>query len=161
MEFKTQFQQTVVDFITNKLTVNNPVICVSSTGKSTALAFAALDVQSNVVVLCSGGKRQACGFIDKVRSILNKRQQTYEFKDHYDGVKLANGKTVKTFPIGQETWDVHLDDDVEYVFFDDAHLLHPMVVKRLVEKMTNKKIAISSYYFISELRGVAKVKISN
>ena len=160
MEFKTQFQQTVVDFICHKLKPGSPVICLSDAGKgkTTALAYAALDVVGSVVVWCPG-KRCADGFISIVRTILNKRRQGYDHFDDY--VKVSANKKIYTYPVGQETWDVHLEEDVECVLFDDAQHLHPMVLRRLVQKMGNKKVAITSNYLINELQGVVKVKITN
>ena len=161
MEFKTKFEHTVVDFITNELTELNPVLCIGELGcgKTTALVFAALDVEGSVVVLCPG-KRLSDHFLSVVRDILNKRGHRYCYVDD-DSIKINENKTIYAYPVGQETWDVHIDDDVKYLFFDDANHLHPMVVRRLVSKMDNKKIALTSRQIISELQGVVKVKITN
>ena len=160
MEFKTKFQQLVVDFICHKLKPGSPVICLAEggKGKTMALAYAALGVSGSVVVLCPG-KRCAVGFLSTIRTILNKRRQGYDHFDDY--VKVNDTKKIYAYPVGQETWDVHIEDDVGCVFFDDAQHLHPMVLRRLVQKMNDKKVATTSTYLINELQGVVKVKIIN
>lgn len=161
MEFKTKFQQTIIEFVKSRLKPASPLICISDTGtgKTTALAYSALDSESSVVVLCPG-KRSAVGFLDTVRSILNKRRQPYKYADE-DYIKINDKKKIHAYPISQSTWDVDIDDDVEYVFFDDAQHLHPMVLRRLIMLMEKRKVVITSDMFILELKGVVKNKITN
>ena len=161
MELKTKFQHTVIDFIKNDLVETKPAVCIAKKGigKTTALVFASLDVEESVVVLCPG-KMLSETFLSKVRDVINKRGQSYKGFNE-DRIRINDNKSIYAYPVGQETWDVHIDDDVGYVFFDDAHFLHPLVTKRLVTKLNNKKIAITTNHLISELQGVVKVRITN
>lgn len=156
MEFKSIYQIRLIDNICNRLTPGNPILAVgkSNTGKKTALAFSAIDFKKNIIVLCAG-IRDRDQFMNLILSILNKRGQHYITMEK-DYIQISKTQCIKCYPIGNSTIDVFIDDGFDYIFFTDAHKVHPMTLRCLLDKLTHKNVVITSQFPIYEINDQIK-----
>jgi hypothetical protein len=146
----------IITTIKTKLIPGEPLLCIGE-NLSVALVVSAIECNSNVVVLCSD-KQSSFLFIKSCKTLLRKWTLPSYVSKQYDRVTLEN-KTISCYTIGLETYDVFIDDDVEYLMMENIENMHPIIVKGIIDRKNTLKIVCTSKTLLPAVLDIFKETI--